>query len=119
MTWLKELAARKGELVLLRTRRQSTLNGEVARQICKVDHLLLPSYYTWLDIFLELYDKAKYTAECSPPYESGFRHIVTKECLTIRIRSPIDYVCDDCVLLKNSMANNTSVRPNWACVVDQ
>ncbi|TYZ66582.1 hypothetical protein PybrP1_001682 [[Pythium] brassicae (nom. inval.)] len=53
------LAEQQGDLVPLRIHRQTTTNGEMARYVSKLDHLLLPSYYTWHDLFLETQDNAE------------------------------------------------------------
>jgi hypothetical protein len=110
-TWIQQHAMVVGDTVPIRFRRQISASGVTKLQYTKKDYLLLPSYYTWAMLHQGFIDWA--TGEGlmvkDPPSLSSFRRVVHEDCPTIKIRSPRDNVCDDCVIYRNSIGSNPSV----------
>ncbi|TYZ63058.1 hypothetical protein PybrP1_006874 [[Pythium] brassicae (nom. inval.)] len=112
--WFHRMAGVIGEVVPLRVQRVHKVNGVVVKRVSKIDHILLPAYYTWEDLYKHMLDRDDKPPSERLPSMRSFRRALTELCPTIKIHSPRDHICDDCVLMKNAMS-----RSNTAMMAEQ
>jgi hypothetical protein len=110
-SWFLQFAQIVGDVVPLRVRRQKKIDGRVVKTVSHVNHVLLPSYFTWSRLHQEM--ELGVEESCIRRYipkESTFRLLLQKHCPEVQIRSPRDHVCDTCVIYKNKMGHGASIN---------
>uniref|UniRef100_H3GFH0 DUF7869 domain-containing protein n=1 Tax=Phytophthora ramorum TaxID=164328 RepID=H3GFH0_PHYRM len=56
ISWFKDFAKSVGEVVPIRVRKQSTVDGVVKLQYSSADYTLLPAYFTWGQLYMEMHN---------------------------------------------------------------
>ncbi|KAH9058531.1 hypothetical protein Ae201684P_005874 [Aphanomyces euteiches] len=104
--WFEAFAKQVGEVVPVRVRTKTTLDGAVIKQVASKLYTFLPSYMTWQSILNE-YEQfvAAGLERIRLQSERSFRRIVQRECKSILVRSPQANVCDACTVYKNTMSD--------------
>lgn len=104
VSWFKSLAKATGEVVPVRIRKQTTINGEVQLHYSPVDYVLLPAALTWDQLHEQMH---RYVVSSGlsvrEPAKATMRQLLTKHCPMIRIRSPRSNVCDVCSIYQSRM----------------
>jgi hypothetical protein len=104
VSWYKGLAAAIGEVVPVRIRKQTTINGKVHLHYSPVDYVLLPAHLTWDQLHGEM---LRYVVanelSVREPARATMRQLLTKHCPTIRARSPRSNVCAVCTIYQSRM----------------
>lgn len=105
----------QAEEVPVSFQRQKQEDGETVTFYVRERYQLLSSYYMWeylRDKYLKHVVTKKIRVARKPPSKpslSAFRAILIKECPNIKVQSPRDNVCDQCVIYSNSLGSSPVV----------
>lgn len=113
--WFEKEANTNAEEVPVSFQHQKKENGVKILCYVRARYQLLPAYYTW-EYLRKKYlihvkkENIRVAGKVPPsPSLSSFRAILMKECPNIKIRSPRDNVCDQCVIYSNALGTTPSV----------
>ncbi|POM81324.1 Hypothetical protein PHPALM_720 [Phytophthora palmivora] len=109
VSWFKEFAKSVGDVVPVRVRKQTTVDGVIKLHYPEADYTLLSAYFTWNQLYTEMHNYVEEIRfRVREPQPSTFRQLLTKLCPTIRIRSPRNNVCDKCSILYARMKSGVT-----------